>query len=194
MCSTSGPKASGLTVYTFQALQLSIFGWYNARQNSDLVVTSLTNRKVLKRTNILQIKANPDYGDMAGTDLPAEAIRAAIRALTPRSGSTAPWARDPVPSHQLCLNPPSRTAHTFWRRNPNFFLGRAKLRTAAVSPLKCTVMSCFYSHQEWIPGESVKETQLTGCSSSAYPPIKDSAAEEPLCLSCTDNVPVKSMY
>lgn len=71
MCSTSGSKASGLTVYTLTLL--SNFGWYNARQNSDLMEATLTTRKVLKRASILQIKATPNSQDVAGTDFPAEA-------------------------------------------------------------------------------------------------------------------------
>lgn len=61
----------GLTVYTLTVL--SNCGHYNARQNSDLMATSLTNRKVLERTSILQIKAIPNYWDVARTDLSAEA-------------------------------------------------------------------------------------------------------------------------
>lgn len=70
-------------------------------------------------------------------------------------GSTVlgPCAQGPVPSHQFCLNPPSRNAHMFCLRNQNFFLGCAKLRTAAKGP--CTQIPCSYSHQEWTPGERV---------------------------------------
>lgn len=153
MCSTSGPKASGLTVYTLTLL--SNFGHHNARQNSDLMATSLTNRKVLERTSILQMKATPLLG--CGWDRPFCRGKAAVRALACtlwlEAQRSAPVLEGPVPSHQLCLNPPSRKAHTFCWRNQNFFLGCAKLRTAAKGP--CTQISCSYSHQEWIPGERV---------------------------------------
>lgn len=108
---------------------------------TNLMETTLTNKTVLKRTSILQIKSTPNNWYVVGTDtqtfLQTQESALLTTHLHVLVGSTTLALCVQGPVHfQLYPKHPGRTAHMFWQTTQNFFLRCAKLRTAAVSQMK----------------------------------------------------------